>query len=158
MPAVAAHCPVGSLLLHYDSKAGIRAVQEASPCSWGWRHICLAPAQSSIQASSLRRARGKASPAESWIQGERSGAPYRWQVTPGLIRYLSKPHICTECCVCFALNAQCVTLQMCPSGYLWPYQELEACTHQPTTLLQDILVHHLLEQTGTFQGWRECPV
>lgn len=67
----------------------------------------------------------------------------------------SQSHMCTQCCVCFALNAQCVTHQMCPSGYLWPHQELEASTHvhQSTTLPQDILVHHLLEQTGTFQAW-----
>lgn len=58
--------------------------------------------------------------------------------------------------MCFAPNALCVTLQLCPSGCLWPHQGLEACTHgdQPTTLLQDMPVHNLLDQTGTLQGWR----
>lgn len=116
------------------------------PCSSPEQHAGL---------EALSGARGKASLAKSWLQGESSGTLSRQQVTRGLIRDLN--HMCTQCCVCFALNAQCVTHQMCPSGSLWPHQELEASTHvhQPTTLPQDILVHHLLEQTGTFQGWRQ---
>lgn len=45
--------PMESLPLHCGRKAGLRGirdVQGASACSWRWRHTCLAPAQSSMQA------------------------------------------------------------------------------------------------------------
>lgn len=121
--------PMGSLPLHCDSKAGIRAVQEAFclQLEMDTYLLCCSPEQHA-SPQSLRGTRGKASPAKSWLQGERSGTPHRHWVTPGLIRDLSQPHVCNQCCVCSALNTQCVTavslrIFVAPSGaggmYTW---------------------------------------